>query len=148
MESPKAKRMGPNPNRGTTKHTISNTYCLKRSTNPLIRISQQPLSDQPRPPEAKIPNRNNHKQNRKQRAAEQKRECTWKMVSMNDEGDLQTTCRPSILSLQHMSLNSFSVPHSNSLVAHYYLYDLPFFESPRRFWLREYLTPYCDPWQP
>ena len=57
-------------------------------------------------------------------------------------------CRPSILSLQHMSLNLFSVFHSNSLVAHYYSYNLPFSESPQRLWLRDYLTPYCDPWQP
>ena len=56
-------------------------------------------------------------------------------------------CRPSILSLQHMSLNLFSVLQSNSLVAHYYSYNLPFSESPRRLWLRDYLTPYCDPWQ-
>ena len=57
-------------------------------------------------------------------------------------------CRPSILSLQHMSLNSFSMFHNSSLVAHYYSYYLPFFEPLRRFWSRDYLTPYCDPWQP
>ena len=34
--------------------------------------------------------------------------------------------------------------HSNSLVAHYYSYNLPFSESPQRFWSRDYLTPYCD----
>ena len=60
----------------------------------------------------------------------------------------KTPCRPSILSLEHMSLNSLPVLHGSSLVAHYYSYDLPFSESPRRLWLRDYLIPYCDPWQP
>ena len=36
-------------------------------------------------------------------------------------------CRPSILSFQHMSLNSFLELHSSFLVAHCYSYYLPFF---------------------
>ena len=37
--------------------------------------------------------------------------------------------------------------HSSFLMAHYYSYNVPFSESPRRLWLRDYLTLYCDPWQ-
>ena len=47
-------------------------------------------------------------------------------------------CRPSILSLQHMSLSSLLMLHNSSLVAHYYSQYLPFFESPRRLWLRDF----------
>ena len=49
-------------------------------------------------------------------------------------------CKPSILSLQYMSLSSLPVLHSGSLMAHYYSCSLHFFELLWKLWLKRGLS--------
>ena len=67
--------------------------------------------------------------------------CNYKNNSLCN--NVMAMCRPSILSLQHMSLSSLPVFHNGSLLAHSYSYFLSFFfQQPWGLWLRDLSNPF------
>lgn len=94
MESLETKMADPIPNRRQQGLLLIVLVIPIRATNPLMRTSEQPSYNQPRPSSAKIFNCNNHKQKRKQTVMEEKRKRTWKISLMVDGGNPQTATSP------------------------------------------------------